>query len=176
MQNQKGFTLLELLSALAVAVILVTVAVPGMQAVTTSSRQASSVNELVSAFHVTRSTAVTQNTQATLCASDDGETCGADGWQDGYIVFRDIDSDQKVDADDSIISRSGPINGITVRPAGIGLAVTYRSNGRINLPGANGVIGALIVCDAHNSSHARGFAVDISGRPRVLPNENMPEC
>ena len=169
MTKESGFTLLDLMTAMAVAAVLVTVAVPGLQSITASSRQTGSVNELVSAVHIARSTAVTQNARSTLCASADGTACDGASWADGFIVFRDNDGDQAVDGDDTIVHRGPAIESLTVTAADLGTAFTYRSNGRTTLP-ANGLtVGSLSFCDSRGQKHARGFAIDLSGQPRVLP-------
>lgn len=167
MRHQKGFTLLELLTTLAVGAILVSFAVPSFQTVTANSNQTGSVNDLISALHVARSTAVSQNTRVTVCASDDGRSCGADGWHKGFIVFRDVDSDQTVDGEDTIISSGGKLDSLKIAPSGFGSALTYRTNGRVNQPAAGTIVGAFAFCDSRGSSHARALIIEVSGRPRV---------
>lgn len=168
MRRDKGFTLLDLLVTLAIATILVTVAVPGLQSITASSRQAGSVNELVAAMHVARSTAVARNVRVTVCASTDGASCGG-AWEDGFIVFSDGDSDQNVDADETIVNRGSAAEFLTIRPTTIGAAVTFRTNGRTTLPANGTTVGLFSFCDSRGAEHARGFAIDISGQPRIMP-------
>ena len=168
MSHQKGFTLLDLLTTLAIAAILVSFAVPGLQSITASSRQSGSVNELVSAMHIARSTAVTQNARVTACASEDGESCAGDSWHKGFIVFRDDDNDQAVDGGETIIYRGGELEYITIKPKLIGDALSYRTNGRTTLPANGTIVGSFSFCDSRGVEYARGFAIDMSGQPRVL--------
>ncbi len=177
MRHQKGFTLLELMTTLAVGAILVSFAVPSMQAVNANSNQAGSINDLVSAIHIARSTAVSQNTRVTVCASDDGSSCTAGGWHTGYVVFRDVDGDQALDGEDTIIKTGDKLDSLKIAPTGIGAALTYRMNGRVNQAANGTVIGAFAFCDYRGSSHARALVIDISGRPRVLDSgEHAYSC
>src|SRR3569832_2509448 len=70
----RGFTLIELLVTLAIAVILLTVAVPNYQMFVANSRMASQANEVVGALSLARSEAVKRGTQVSVCASSDGAT------------------------------------------------------------------------------------------------------
>jgi type IV fimbrial biogenesis protein FimT len=83
-----GFTLLELLTALTVAGIVLAVGVPSYQNIVRNNRAAANANELVAALTIARSEAVRRGDRVSICRSTDGATCGAD-WADGWIVFVD---------------------------------------------------------------------------------------
>jgi type IV fimbrial biogenesis protein FimT len=83
-----GFTLLELMTTLAVAGIVLAVGVPSYLNVVRNNRAATNANELVSAFTIARSEAVRRGDRVTLCRSNDAATCGGT-WEDGWIVFLD---------------------------------------------------------------------------------------
>lgn len=83
----RGFTLLEMMVALAVLAILAVVGIPSFNSARLSSQLSSSANEFVATVQVARSEAIKRNRSVTLCASADGESCGSgDDWQDGWIV------------------------------------------------------------------------------------------
>src|SRR3569832_1392228 len=65
----RGFTLIEQLVTLAIAVILLTVAVPNYQMFVANSRMASQANEVVGALSLARSEAVKRGTQVSVPAS-----------------------------------------------------------------------------------------------------------
>lgn len=69
-----GFTLIELLVALAVAIILATVAVPGFQSLILSNRLASDYNEILAGLNYARSEAVKRReaVQAVLTQGEGG--------------------------------------------------------------------------------------------------------
>ena len=74
---------MELLLAIAVLAILVTLAVPSFTQFIQNNRLAGQANEMVAAFQFARSEALKRGVWADMCASADGESCGgsfADGW------------------------------------------------------------------------------------------------
>jgi type IV fimbrial biogenesis protein FimT len=83
----RGFTLIELMVALAVAALLFAIGVPMLRDVTLGSRLSAAANDLLASVQLARSEAIKRNLAVTLCASDDGATCAAaGGWELGWIV------------------------------------------------------------------------------------------
>ena len=85
---QRGFTLLELITTVTVAGILMAVAVPSFFNTSRSSHAAADANELVSALSIARSEAIRRASRITVCPSSDGASCTGT-WVDGWIVFVD---------------------------------------------------------------------------------------
>lgn len=106
-----GFTLLELLTALTVAGIVLATGVPSYQAMVRNNRASANANALVAALSTARSEAVRRSDRVSLCRSSDGEECG-DSWEDGWIVFVDGAAS---DAADPVV---GQVLGIWTAPAG----------------------------------------------------------
>lgn len=165
MKREKGFTLIELMTAIGIGAVLVSMAVPGLQSVAMNSKQRSGVNEIVAAMHLARNTAITTNNRVTLCTSDDEKTCGAVGWAEGWIAFTDIDSDQTVDANETIIRSGGAIDGLTIQSSQYSQYLMYRPSGRVMNASTAGNIGDFIFCDSRGSAHAKIVTIDLSGRP-----------
>ncbi|MGB5729503.1 MAG: GspH/FimT family pseudopilin, partial [Thiogranum sp.] len=69
MMKTRGFTLVELLSTLAVAGILLTVGVPSMQDLIRNNRLTAATNLFVSSLNIARSEAIKQGRNATVCVS-----------------------------------------------------------------------------------------------------------
>jgi type IV fimbrial biogenesis protein FimT len=179
MDRQKGFTLLELLVTLGVATILVSFAVPSFTTLSLNSKRVSSSNELVSALHFARSSAVMRNTRFTVCTSSNGSTCAAVPWNQGWLAFADLNSNQIVDFGETV-SRAGlGVAGISIVSAEFPNFFIYRSNGRVM-----GVIAAVnsgnfTVCDRRGAAHARVIIIDTSGRPRLsktMSDGSVPVC
>lgn len=84
----RGFTLIELMVALAVAAVLFAIGVPMLRDVTLGSRLSAMANDLLASVQLARSEAIKRNRAVTLCASADGATCAASGgWEQGWIVI-----------------------------------------------------------------------------------------
>jgi type IV fimbrial biogenesis protein FimT len=84
-RNANGFTLIEMLVAVAVTVIAATVAIPAFYGFLQNQRSTTEANNLVTAIQLARSEAVQRGEAVELCASDDGSTCGG-SWTDGWLV------------------------------------------------------------------------------------------
>lgn len=85
--RKRGFSLIELMVAIAVTAILVMIAVPSFQGAALTSQLRSMSNALVSGARLARSEAIKRNAVVTLCQSSDGASCTNSGaWEQGWIV------------------------------------------------------------------------------------------
>jgi type IV fimbrial biogenesis protein FimT len=84
---QTGFTLVELLVTITVMAILLAIAVPSFTDVTLGSKLSSYANSLAANAYLARGEAIKRNTPVTLCVSSNGTSCGAGGWEQGWIVL-----------------------------------------------------------------------------------------
>jgi type IV fimbrial biogenesis protein FimT len=177
--SSRGFTLIELMIAIGLTGLLLSLAIPALDQFTTSARSTSAVNDFVSSMHVARSTAVTTNFRTTVCASAGGANCEAVSWDQGWIVFTDRDSDQTVDIGETIVATSKGIDGLSIQSGEFGQFLMYRPNGRVMTSSANGNSGQFTVCDNRGSEYAKVLIVDLSGRPRMskyLADGTSPSC
>lgn len=149
----RGFTLIELLVTLAVAVILLTVAVPNYQMFVANSRMASQANEIVGALSLARSEAVKRGAQVSVCASSNGSSCTG-GWAQGLIV-RDASG---------VIRVQPALTGGSTLSAGAVTTITYTPSGRTTLAVAT----TLTLCPpAPATVKGRAIQVELTGRPYV---------
>lgn len=84
-----GFTATELLATLAVAGVLMCLAVPGFAGLTRSVGLSLAANELLSALHMARASAVLRGSPIAVCLTADEQTCVAvpDSAATGWLVF-----------------------------------------------------------------------------------------
>lgn len=149
-----GYTLLELLVALALAAILATIAYPGFADWLLDSRRDAIVTSALHAVHAARQFAATRDESIELCGTLDALHCsGGDDWSNGLLVV----------GVDGVVHRNLPALRQDQGP-------TLRSNRDIIHfePGTSFASPATItICDRRGSQSARAVIVSRSGRPRV---------
>ncbi|EDR34944.1 putative fimT protein [Coxiella burnetii Q321] len=82
----RGMTFLELLIALSLLLIFISLAVPAWQTFLAQERLAALINRLAAAIHFARSEAIKRHSVVTLCGSSDGQRCDGQ-WSKGQIVL-----------------------------------------------------------------------------------------
>ena len=168
MKRQNGFTLIELMTTLGIATILVAVAVPGLQEFQKNSRQRTATNELVSAMRIARNTAITTNTRVTVCASRDGATCQNTGWNSGWIAFVDTNSDRALNGAETILRSGGGVDGMSIASGQFADFFVYRPNGRVMNANPAVSSGLFTICDDRGGEYAKTIRLDLSGRARAI--------
>ena len=83
-----GFSLVELLVAIAIVAILVAAAFPSFEGSLRRNRLATTTNELIASVSLARSEAIRSTDGGGVCASADGLACGSD-WNAGWLVWVD---------------------------------------------------------------------------------------
>jgi type IV fimbrial biogenesis protein FimT len=170
---------MELMTAIGVASILMSVAIPSLTTFKMNGQRSAAINELVSGVHLARNTAVTRNARVAVCASTDSADCNSAKWEDGWIAFVDNDSDQTVDAGETILRASEAMEGITVDSVNFASSFMFRPNGRIMSNNIATNNGEFTFCDSRGADEARVLIVDIAGRPQTShykSNGSVPSC
>jgi type IV fimbrial biogenesis protein FimT len=90
----RGFTLLELMAAIAVLAVLLAIGVPSFTDMLRNNRVTTSTNNVVTAISMARSEALKRGMPVTLCSANDaGTACRGDAATDwsagGYLLFTD---------------------------------------------------------------------------------------
>ncbi|HED16949.1 MAG TPA: prepilin-type N-terminal cleavage/methylation domain-containing protein [Gammaproteobacteria bacterium] len=110
-RQQYGFTLMEILVTLVIAVILTTSVIPSFSNMIQRSRIATKTNLLVSFLAIARSEAVKQGMPVTVCASSNGTSCTGGSFADGWIVFVDATNAGTVDDGEKILNVQQQLGG-----------------------------------------------------------------
>jgi type IV fimbrial biogenesis protein FimT len=88
MNRQQGFTLVELIVALAIVAIVLTLGVPGFNDLIRNNRMTAQVNQVVSALALARSEAVKRGASV-----DVSTTSGGANWKNGWTVKLSVGDD-----------------------------------------------------------------------------------
>nr|WP_298108207.1 GspH/FimT family pseudopilin [uncultured Pseudomonas sp.] len=119
--SQKGFTLIELMVALAVLAILLGIAVPSFGSMIRDSRASTLASELQGALQLARSEAVKRRQSVVVCRRKPGESScqnGAD-WTTGWLIQQSGGDVIKVWDSAQGLAVSGPNAGVTFRSNGM---------------------------------------------------------
>jgi type IV fimbrial biogenesis protein FimT len=98
MKQNRGFTVVELLIAVAILAILMGIAAPSLRTLRMNMLMTSQANDLMAALAVTRNEAIRRGVRMGICTSTNGTSCTASQWQQGWIVFTDANGDGDIDA------------------------------------------------------------------------------
>lgn len=174
MKKSFGYTLIELMTILAVVSILVSVGLPLMNVFFESNRMISNTNDLVAGLNIARSEAIKQQIRVTLCQSADAASCSGTGqWEDGWIVFQDPNGNATVDGGERIMRLSAGADGnqVTIRSNDalslINNSVTFTSRGLPKALNGASQSGTFRICDR------RGLKINADGTSTVARGVNL---
>ncbi len=110
-----GFSLNELMVALAVAAVLMGTAIPEFTELAAAQRATAQINALAGAVNSTRQLAISHNRTMTLCAGQ-GPRCGnRQDWHKGMLVFADTNNNRCLDDGEFVGARfAKPEAGATI--------------------------------------------------------------
>lgn len=165
-----GFTLIEALIVLAIAAVLLAGVVPFARGVMVRAALSAAVQDFVSAAHLARTDAIRRNGRVVLCKSADGAACAsAGGWEQGWIVFHDLNNNGKHDAGEEQVARGGPLShGLLLRGnAGVDDYVSYTAEGTSRKVNGAFQAGTFTLCVGSSSSaEGRSIVINATGRVR----------
>jgi type IV fimbrial biogenesis protein FimT len=123
--SQSGFTLIELMTTLAIGTILITMAVPAFSSMLEENRITALLYNFVGQLNYARSKAITSGKQVVFCKSADSSSCTSDAeWEDGWIIFMDTSRDQQRDDDEPLLR--------VKQTAGKGFSIDFSAYGSDN--------------------------------------------
>lgn len=173
-RRARGFTLVEMLVTLAVAIIMVAWAAPSFLVSIQNNRITTDTNGLIADISLMRSEAVKRATAVTLCSTTDGATCTGGQWASGRLLFADPNGDGAFTAGEDVLIRvREPMAGTDVITlTGFNNATFLQVTSAGMLPGA---AGSLKICDTKRTG-TYGNSVDIiaTGRPHLTKSVACP--
>ena len=179
MKKINGFTLIEMMVVIALLGILISVAIPSFQEMIKNNRSTSLINTMQGSLMYAKGEAITIGQSVSLCKRDGtngGVVCdNSQNWEDGWIVFRDVNANGVIDAEDCTTTTAD----CTLRLSeALKPPITLRSNGTIgntitfDSRGFAQNTGVFSLCDNRGASEALGINVALTGTLRRLTDTN----
>jgi prepilin-type N-terminal cleavage/methylation domain-containing protein len=127
-----GFTLIELMFVLALLGIVLSIGAPAMQTMVINNRISTAAGDLMSDFTFARATAISRSRRVGICASADQATCNGASWQNGWIIYIDLNANGAYDPGTEappVRVHEALASGLTMTPSPNALFVTFRPSG-----------------------------------------------
>lgn len=139
-----GFTMVELMVAVAIACVLAALAAPSFSSLTANQRAKAVASELYVSLARARSEAITRNLNVTLLPK-------GGGWQNGWQILDPVNG--------AVLDDHGVATGATVSGPD---SLTYRGSGRIQ---TNRSTSFIVTTTAGSTDQYQCISVDLTGRP-----------
>lgn len=174
-QSLTGFSLVELMVAVTIAVILLAIGIPNFHALIQRQKITTTVNNFFASINLARSEAIQRGIRVDLVPIDHGR-----GWGNGWIVFIDKNNNQRPEGDEQIIFTHDSV------PSGLSITATltdshppyiaYTGTGRTrtNASSQQTQFGTLTF---QLDKHVRKIKLNFLGRPRICdPEKERSTC
>lgn len=134
MKSVKGFTLIELMIAIAVLALVTVIGFPAFSGIFERSRADSDLSDLLRAFSLARLEAINESTDVKIIADTD------DDWSQDLIIFIDENNNDSVNTGERVIRRyTGFSAGASISATGGVGSIVFDSLGGLKTP-ANSVV------------------------------------
>ncbi len=166
MKNHHGFTLVELMTVITIATILISVAIPSLSSVYEAQRANMNIRKIQQSLQFARNAAINYNVRVTVCPIDNNQC--SNNWSSGLVVFSDSGTRRTLDGNDKILYQTGEFNPQDIvlynRPA-----VHFYPDGI-----ASGSNGTLRYCPSNPSNpHSQAVIINQAGRVRFSSAKNI---
>lgn len=181
--NNRGFTVPEIIITLGVISILLALGVPGLSSTIKNNRLAGTLNNMITDIHFARSEAVKRDVRVIMCRTRDPNrdipVCNGDdkNWTSGYFIFADDGNYVNKTYDDGtdVLLRRGQAaaSGVIMRTnAAWNHYLEFNPSGTTN---ENGYTAEMSICDDRGPEKGRHIFVAPSGIPKMYAN-NIETC
>lgn len=163
--TSRGFTAFDLLMAMAIAALLLTLGVPALRGYLAEQRLRAAARDLQSSLLHARDAAVHGRVTTVVCPGRPGADCDVQAdWHGGWVLFTDGDGDRSPGPDDLLLRTAAAREGVRMTGSEARRRLRFLPDG--TAPGSNVTIE---VCDPGGRAATRHLRVSNSGRIRLDP-------
>lgn len=185
--NQRGFTLVEAMITVGIALILLSIAAPDFGAVVKKNRVKTATEDFVSAIALARTEAIKRGTPVILCRTGntgvaspslacrantpDGTANAPRDWSNGWIMYAKAgavggggaDYNYATDGEPILVGEPTP-NGVAISADSYGNQwLAFFGDGTLNETGTT----QYAICDSRGAAEGRLVTIPLIGRPHV---------
>lgn len=156
-----GFTLLELMTALGILSLLISIGMPELNNMIYEQRLRKTAQDLFVSAMLARSEAIKRNQHVLVMTN-------ADSWSNGWKVFVDHNSDGTRNQNEPVIATTGKPDKISVRGnTPVARYIRFTPSGRPKLIGGGFQAGTITLCTDSGKAVSRRLIMNASGRIRI---------
>lgn len=172
-----GYSLIELIISLGIAVILINLAAPAGAFLLNDTKTSAEVNRFAGELQYARSQAVKQSRHVSICKSLDQLNCASTGeWHNGWIIFVDHNRDRARNSGEPLL-RKGSIDTASIN---LKYSAFPTSNYVVYYPSGRSLgNGTFTFCDTSGNATPRALVLYKTGRLRtdnVMPDGSSLIC
>jgi type IV fimbrial biogenesis protein FimT len=169
--KQHGVSLVEAVVTLGVVAGSLQFALPAAQDWVQAVNLNAASQEFYADLQLARMEAIKRNGRVALCKSGDGATCNDQGgWEQGWVVFHDVNNNGRLDPDEDVVRRREAL-GSGLRARGnqsVADFISYTPMGATKSRTGAFQAGTVVVCRFSGApTPSREVVINAMGRPRV---------
>jgi len=166
----RGFTLVEMLMAIAIGAMLLSYALPGWMDFVRNQRLKAAQASLTASLAYARGYAIKKHAYVVMCPGNATGCSGGTDWHNGWVAFEDHNRNRRKDAGETMISQESSLgNDIQIHSSSQRRILRFTSLGFS--PGSNA---SLWLCDARG--HAQGRSVILANSGRIRQQNHTSRC
>jgi len=163
----RGFTMIEMLATVTIAVILFGISAPNMMSFIKNSEITAISNQFTGAVNLARSSAITEQKPVVICSSTTGTLCTGSAWEAGWMMYI-----VENNGDRRTLAIGDPLNeeiSVSFNGFDVSTQISFNTAGTIN--GTN-TTGDIVICDQRGNQYANAILINSIGRPVLATDSN----
>lgn len=170
-RDSAGFTLIELVVALALLSVLLAAGSSALMGLLNDVRQSAVANNFLSELAMARTESIRRGRRVVVCRSSDALSCANSGdWGQGRLIFEDVNNNGSRDPSERIVFYENSVgNGWKMRGnTSVAAYVSYHPLGRTHLISGAFQAGTITLCKYSSvPTRVTEIVISSSGRPRT---------